>query len=423
MATSVYVEVLGYALSPGSVVLFSANLFAVLLVYISESVINTRRLIYGIALANTVLTLFTVSTRYSLAAGWLQSSPGFAEPFLNFDLFSFLVGTVLLIVDTFFIILAFEYLRQRFSATNQTVMAIAALLLVLWFDAFVFMITLFYDSVDFGKLLVGSLMGKTVSAVSFGTCLGWYLHWSQRHHGIQPATHGPGEDRGILHIFSYQKRYKRLKAEHGEQQRVYEQERERASQQLASTQEELRHAQKMEAVARLTGGIAHDFNNIQMAIQGNTDRLIEKLGQDHEMLPTLLDIRQASERATSLTGQMLAFSRKQVLSPKVLSVNELIEGMLALIQRLTGEQVQLKLRLDQAARKIKADPSQVEQVIMNLVVNARDAMPSGGMLTVASGNSARRGPVKNDGDLPERKDYTVITVTDTGEGMSPQVSK
>jgi PAS domain S-box-containing protein len=186
-------------------------------------------------------------------------------------------------------------------------------------------------------------------------------------------------------------------------------------------EEQFLQSQKMEAVGQLAGGIAHDLNNLLTIIHGHSE-----LAQSNLPLsdPVKRDIRQimgASRRAESLTRQLLAFSRKQILQPRVLNVNELIEDMGNMLYRAIGETIRLDLRLEPGVGNIKADPGQIEQVIMNLVVNARDAIPDGGVITVDTGNFDSTG---RDVESLEHgvKDgpYIRIDVSDTGTGMDPK---
>ncbi|HEV8266737.1 MAG TPA: ATP-binding protein, partial [Thermoanaerobaculia bacterium] len=172
-------------------------------------------------------------------------------------------------------------------------------------------------------------------------------------------------------------------------------------------EDQLRQAQKMEAVGQLAGGIAHDFNNIITVILGYGDLLASELeGKDHRH-EYLSEVRLAAERAAALTRQLLAFSRKQVLEPRVLDLNEVVSGITPMLRRLIGEDVELTTALADDLAAICADPGQVEQVVMNLVVNARDAMPRGGRLTIATANGEVDGQVE-------------LVVRDTGTGMDAE---
>lgn len=184
-------------------------------------------------------------------------------------------------------------------------------------------------------------------------------------------------------------------------------------------EEQLRQAQKMEAVGRLAGGIAHDFNNLLMVIQGHAELLTDRLKPGESLRRNAEQIQEASQRATSLTRQLLAFSRKQMLAPVVLSVHTVVSDMIKILRRLIGEDIELASVNAPDLWRVKADRSQIEQVIMNLAVNARDAMPRGGKLTIETtnvefDNSYSRAPMVL---TPGR--YVMLAVTDNGCGMDP----
>ena len=186
-------------------------------------------------------------------------------------------------------------------------------------------------------------------------------------------------------------------------------------------EDQLRQAQKMEAIGRLAGGVAHDFNNLLTVIGGRCHLIIHSLPAGHPLRRDIELIRGASERAAQLTHQLLAFSRRQVLEAKVLDLNATVVGIEPLLRRMIGEDIQVVIKPSEGLGRVKADPGQVEQVILNLAVNARDAMPRGGRLTLETANVD--GP---DGDgvgvsnrTPGR--YVVLAVSDTGIGMSAEV--
>jgi two-component system, cell cycle sensor histidine kinase and response regulator CckA len=191
--------------------------------------------------------------------------------------------------------------------------------------------------------------------------------------------------------------------------------RKRAEEDLKQSSEQLRQAQKMEAVGRLAGGIAHDFNNLLTAILGYSDLILQRLPVGDPLVSRVEEIRRAGERAANLTRKLLAFSRKQVLAPRVLSIDTVLDDMAPMLRRLIGEDVELRLHAGTAGN-VKADPTQIEQVVMNLVVNARDAMPRGGRLTIET--SARRVEDREAADHGVASGpYAVFSVTDTGVGM------
>ncbi|RPI37865.1 MAG: hybrid sensor histidine kinase/response regulator [Nitrospiraceae bacterium] len=187
--------------------------------------------------------------------------------------------------------------------------------------------------------------------------------------------------------------------------------------------EQLRQNQKMEAVGVLAGGVAHDFNNILTAILGYSQIASTKLPEDHPVKRMVDDIYRAGEKAADLTHQLLAFSRKQVMQMKVVRLNDIVTNMAKLLGRLIGEDVVMEIRTTEQIGNIKADAGQVELVLMNLVVNARDAMPCGGRLTIETGEVLldEKYAQAHQGVAPGT--YAVLTVNDTGEGMSPEVQK
>jgi CheY-like chemotaxis protein len=182
-------------------------------------------------------------------------------------------------------------------------------------------------------------------------------------------------------------------------------------------EQQLRQAQKMEAVGRLAGGIAHDFNNLLGVIIGYSEIFEERLGQSDPLRPKAELIKKAGQRAATLTRQLLAFSRQQVLEPKVLDLNAVVADTLKMLQRVLGEDIELIMVPGPELGRIKADQGQIEQIIMNLAVNARDAMPHGGKLTISTVNEeldevyARQHPAVVPGS------YVMFAVSDTGCGM------
>src|SRR5712691_3612330 len=187
-------------------------------------------------------------------------------------------------------------------------------------------------------------------------------------------------------------------------------------------EEQLRQAQKIEAVGRLAGGVAHDFNNLLNVITGYGQMLFRRLGDGPEREKTRA-ILQAADRAAGLTRQLLAFSRKQVLEPKVLDLNAVVGGMDEMLRRLIGEDIELQAELVSDLGRTRADPGQIEQVLMNLVVNARDAMPKGGRVTLETANAEMDETFVRDhlGARPGR--YVMLAVRDTGLGMDAETQK
>ena len=182
-------------------------------------------------------------------------------------------------------------------------------------------------------------------------------------------------------------------------------------------EERFRQAQKMEAVGRLAGGIAHDFNNLLMVIQGYADLLAEKFPVGDSLRRNAEQIQMAAQRATSLTQQLLAFSRKQLLAPKVLNIHGVVADMEKILRRLIGEDIELETSSERDLWLVKADRSQIEQVIMNLAVNARDAMPHGGRLAIETANVDLDDSFSNTPPVLASGKYVMLAVTDNGSGM------
>lgn len=180
---------------------------------------------------------------------------------------------------------------------------------------------------------------------------------------------------------------------------------------------QLLQSQKMEAVGQLAGGVAHDFNNLLQIILGNVDMIIKELGQDLPSGGPLDDVRMAAERAADLTHQLLAFSRRQVIQPVTLDLNDLIQGMLKMIRRLIGEHIDLRFWPEHNLGPVQADRGQIEQIVMNLCVNAHDAMPKGGTLTIVTRSVAIDSNYCDDHPWASEGRYALMSVTDTGIGM------
>jgi two-component system cell cycle sensor histidine kinase/response regulator CckA len=186
-------------------------------------------------------------------------------------------------------------------------------------------------------------------------------------------------------------------------------------------EERFRQAHKMEAVGRLAGGVAHDFNNLLTAIMGYTNLLTDKLPLGGEAQSDVDQIKRAAERAATLTKQLLAFSRKQVFQPRVINLNTIVRDMERMLRPVIGEDVELGTDLDPRLGSVKADPGQIEQVIMNLAINARDAMPNGGLIRLSTRNEEITERRAGEGAGLEPGAYAVLTVSDTGTGLSAAV--
>ena len=186
-----------------------------------------------------------------------------------------------------------------------------------------------------------------------------------------------------------------------------------------SLQKQFEHAQKMEAVGRLAGGVAHDFNNLLMIISGYAQLLDESSADPKKVVEYATRIQDASSKAATVTRQLLAFSRKQVLEPTVLDLSHVVKDLAKMLPRLLGEDVETVMDLDPQVGTVRADRGQIEQVIMNLAVNARDAMPQGGRLTIATSNVALDASYYQGVEVPPGQ-YVLLAVSDTGIGMNAE---
>jgi len=190
---------------------------------------------------------------------------------------------------------------------------------------------------------------------------------------------------------------------------------------LRRTEEQLRQAHKMEAVGRLAGGVAHDFNNVLTAIFGYVDLLLDRIDEADPRRADVVEIRRSAGRAAALTRQLLAFSRKQVMQPRVLDLNEVATSIQKLLQRMLGDDVQLVFQLEPHPWRVRADPGQLEQVLMNLAANSHDAMPEGGRFALETANTTLRAE-----DIAGRPgltpgEYVLLAVADSGQGMPESV--
>jgi PAS domain S-box-containing protein len=195
----------------------------------------------------------------------------------------------------------------------------------------------------------------------------------------------------------------------------------RAQEALQFSEEQLRQAQKMKAVGQLAGGVAHDFNNLLTVINGYCAMALQKKEEVQPIRKNIEEIQKAADRAASLTNQLLAFSRKQVLQPRVLQLNDVVRGMEKMLRRLIGEDIELCTTFDSILGNVKADPGQLEQVIMNLAINARDAMPRGGKLTISTSKSTIDHSTKYRNRTLEVGEYAMLAITDNGMGMTEEV--
>ena len=194
--------------------------------------------------------------------------------------------------------------------------------------------------------------------------------------------------------------------------------RKRTEDELKRSDERLRLAERMESIGRLAGGVAHDFNNLLTVIEGNVDLMLGAVPEDEPFREGLAEVAEAARRASTLTNQLLAYSRQQVLQPQVLDLNQIVERLGSMLQRLLGAKIMLELRVAPELWPVRVDRGQLEQVVVNLTVNARDAMPDGGVITIATGNLDV--PYSDESAHPAGE-YVTLAVTDTGVGFDEPV--
>ena len=197
-------------------------------------------------------------------------------------------------------------------------------------------------------------------------------------------------------------------------------ERKQAEEALRASEAQLRQSQKLEAVGQLAGGIAHDFNNLLTAINGYSSLALKRLGDASPVKSYIEEVKKAGDRAANLTRQLLAFSRKQILEPKVLDLNEVVGDMSKMLRRVIGEDVELATRLASELGRVKADPGPIEQIIMNLVVNARDALPTGGKVTIETADVFLDDEYAREHFPTEPGPYVMLAISDTGMGMDAE---
>src|ERR1041384_492513 len=182
-------------------------------------------------------------------------------------------------------------------------------------------------------------------------------------------------------------------------------------------EKQLLQSQKMEAVGRLAGGVAHDLNNVLAVILGGLHFLRQDLVPDHDQTTMIAEIEQAAFRAQGLTHRLLAFSRRQMMEPRLIDLNTLVGSVESMLRRVIGEDIELQVALGAGLHAVKADPGQLEQAIVNLVVNARDAMPDGGRITIETRNVQLAPSAEEDDEIPTGGPHVLLAVTDTGCGM------
>ena len=415
MVLTIHVDFGDYPMSPGSAVLFGSTLLAVLLIYLREDVPTTRRLIYGVVLANVSLVGVTLLLRWGLANG-LLTPHGNVEPFTDFNIAAHVFGSILLFIDALLLIFLYEAVSLRMGWMPLFGRILLSLLVTLCFDAVLFVSAIFFWSPDYENILIGNLLGKTISGIGYSAFL-WAYFWYFHPNRTRASDFAPRDMTDVFSIVTYRERYIALQDQAARREREYAQERELAEKQLKEAQAELRHAQKMESIGRLAGGISHDYNNVLTAILGYAELILANPGQHERTEEFAGAIREGAQRAAKLTQQLLAFSRKQILDPQVVSPNEMVQSVGTMLERVLGENIALDIELDDAVPNVYFDALQLQQVLMNLSINGRDAMPDGGHLAIST--HQRHLDQEKIGEffrVPPGQ-YACISVKDSGSGM------
>lgn len=297
---------------------------------------------------------------------------------------------------------AFIRLRVIYSALAGGLLTAAYIAVVTWRYAA-------------GDAIVLNNIPYIVGLNLLGLLIGYSVEWTARHNFLLISDLNQAQDELQRSHNLLEQRVKERTAELEATNRVLVKGRE----ERRRLEEQFRQAQKMEAVGRLAGGVAHDFNNLMSIVVGYSDVGLMNMGPDDPLRKNLEEIKKAGESAAAVTHQLLAFSRKQVFKVKVFSLNEVITGVDEMLRRLIGEDIKIKALLSLDLAPMRADPGQMEQVLMNLVVNARDAMPEGGRLTIETANAT---PDEVRGRTVEMEPgaYVKLSVSDTGHGMDAE---
>jgi signal transduction histidine kinase len=276
-----------------------------------------------------------------------------------------------------------------------------ALLGVLYFDSVIFGVLSYWGRPDFSALLTGNMAGKSIAGVTYAMMLWIYLEWSARS-GPRPELERPRELRDVFSIITYRERYERM------------------ARALAASEERLRQAQLMEAVGRLASGIAHDFGNILTAVESYAGILQERLGKDQPGSEEVKGIREGSARGKGLIRQLLAVGRRQPLAPQTLPIGDVVRGMEGMLRTVLGAKFRLDTRIGDGVPLVAADPGQLEQVLLNLVINARDAMPGGGTIRVTLEPRELRGQERVEAGVVRAGIHAALVVEDAGAGISQE---
>ena len=389
----------GISVSPGSVVLFAGNLFALLLIYLREGVPATRTLVYGLLLANVTLGVFSFFTQMQLAMAGDAATQVVPYAFFGVSYRAFAIGVLVMLLDGLLMIVLYELLFFQLTWAPLLLRLLVALLGVLYFDSVMFGVLSYWGRPDFSALLTGNMAGKSIAGVTYAILLWLYLDRSAKS-GPRPELERPRELRDVFSIITYRERYERM------------------AQALAASEERLRQAQLMEAVGRLASGIAHDFGNILTAVESYAGVLQERLAADHPGRDEVKGIREGSARGKGLIRQLLAVGRRQPLTPQTLEIAAVIHGMEGMLRTVLGAKFRLDTRIGDAIPKVAADPGQMEQVLLNLVINARDAMPGGGTIRVTLETRELRGQERVEAGVVQAGRHVALLVEAAGAGIS-----
>jgi len=399
---AVFLHILGgIAVSPGSVVLFAGNLFALLLIYLREGVPATRTLVYGLILANFTLGIFSYITQWQVALAGPAVTQIVPFEFFGVSYRAFGVGVFVMLLDGLLMIVLYELLFFQLTWAPLFIRLLVALLGVLYFDSVIFGVLSYWGRPDFSALLTGNMAGKSIAGVTYAILLWGYLEWSARS-GPRPELERPRELRDVFSIITYRERYERM------------------AQALAASEERLRQAQLMEAVGRLASGIAHDFGNVLTAVESYAGVLLERLGKDHPGREEVQGIREGSARGKALIRQLLAVGRRQPLAPQTLPISDVVQGMEGMLRTVLGAKFRLETRIGDGVPLVAADPGQLEQVLLNLVINARDAMPGGGTIRVTLEARELRGQERVEAGSVRAGVHAALMVEDRGAGISQE---
>src|SRR6478735_3374848 len=390
----------GIAVSPGSVVLFAGNLFALLLIYLREGVPATRTLVYGLLLANATLCVFSLFTQGQLALAGSNAVATVPVGFFLISFRAFAAGIVVLLLDGLLMIVLYELLFFQLTWAPLLVRLLVAMLGVLYFDSIIFGILSYWGRTDFQELLVGNMMGKTIAGVTYSILL-WFHLARLAQTGPRPELERPRELRDVFSIITYRERYEQM------------------AKALAASEERLRQAQMMDALGRLATGIAHDFGNVLTAIESYAGILQERIAPNDPNLQDVKGIREGSSRGKALVRQLLAVGKRQPLRPTTVTLAEVVRGLEGMLRTVLGAKFRLDTHFVDGTPSVAADPGQLEQVMLNLIINARDAMPGGGTIRVTVGPKELSGGEHVEAGVLKPGRHAALIVEDGGAGISP----